>query len=77
MPYEFLNSIRLHPGSGGLRILSEDETRVFVKDLRTFNRTTGVICRTDVAMFRDEAEALAKAFDRFRNQAVSIEDPAP
>lgn len=63
-PPELLKGIRLGPSSGGLGLLTESEVDKIV-DLRKFDKQTGVIDRTIVAMFPDEIEAVKKAFELF------------
>ncbi len=67
LPYEFVQAIRWHPSTGGLRLITEHEV-VFIKDLTKYNKQTGVLNRADIAMFPDEIEAIQKAFQIFGRQ---------
>lgn len=57
---DFLKAIRLHAGSGGIRLVSKDDLPK-IQDLSKFDKTEGVIDRRVIAMFPDELEALKKA----------------
>ncbi|HEY4496115.1 MAG TPA: NUDIX domain-containing protein [Candidatus Paceibacterota bacterium] len=73
LPYEFIQEIRWHPSSGGLRLMAEHEI-VCIKDLTKSDiyENIGILCRIDVAMFPDEIEAVKKAFQIFDRATTSL-----
>lgn len=66
LPYDFLRNIRLNASSGGIRLLKENEIEQ-IQNIKNFNRKTGIIDRTVIAMFADEKEAIQKSFEKLKN----------
>lgn len=67
IPYIGVQTIHLHPGSGGLRFLTESQAGE-IRDLTTYPKAEGVLRRDEIAMFPDEADAVRKAFAHFASQ---------
>ena len=57
---EFLKNVRLHAGSGGLRLITPDDVPE-IHDLDSYDRHRGVINRSTIAMFCDEIKAVNAA----------------
>lgn len=62
-PAEVLRKVRLHPGTGGLRLI---QNGMPIRSLKIFGKVRGVRDRDVVAMFREEAEAVQEAFRIFK-----------
>lgn len=57
---DFLKRVRLHPSSGGLRLVTSLDLSK-IRNLSDFDKNEGVPNRQTIAMFNDEAEALKTA----------------
>ena len=63
----FLKKLQLGPSTGGIRLLPKSEVDS-IKNLKDFDKTTGVQDRKITAMFPDEASAVKKAFKFFNKE---------
>jgi hypothetical protein len=63
-----LNFIRLHPSSGGLEFVKEDQIDDILDLSHFFTKAEGVDSLEIIAMFPDEIEALKLAFEKFNKR---------
>lgn len=72
LPYEFVQAIRWHASTGGLRLVTQREI-ILIRDLTKpdIYKNIGILCHTETAMFPDEIEAVRNAFKIFGQPTVA------
>lgn len=63
LPHEFVQKVKLHPSSGGLKLLPKSKVEE-IEELKESDREHGIENGKAVAMFQDDIEAVKLAFEK-------------
>ncbi|HJO89638.1 MAG: NUDIX domain-containing protein [Candidatus Pacebacteria bacterium] len=63
LPHEFLQKVKLHPSSGGLKLLPKEKVEE-ITELKKSDREHGIQDGKKIAMFPDDIEAVKLAFEK-------------
>ncbi|MFQ5661683.1 MAG: hypothetical protein ACE5F2_00310 [Candidatus Paceibacteria bacterium] len=63
LPHEYLQKVKLHPSSGGLKLLPKSKIKE-ISELKESDRESGIQDGKQIAMFPDDIEAVKIAFEK-------------